>query len=246
MYKASQIVYFAEGRLTFCVKNYNYSMNYKNIHDRFWDQGFVILEGFFEDEMMDNYNRKILQHFEVNRQWAHDEEFIAKSSAELIPWFPDNDGDGGFDGIDQPPAFNRTTDAILTDGWQNLYCMMMFSEAGSQGQAWHQDCPPDNRLTFNLNRLVYTHNITEETGGAIVIMSEAHKAGLLPVGKSQEELEGQVVFQPKKGTVIFLHGHCFHRVLPVMADRISTNFRAVPEDTPEDITDICVYRNTKY
>lgn len=221
-------------------------MDYKKIHDRFWDQGYVILDNFFEDDLMDVYNQKIQKHFEVNRQWAHDQEFITKSSAEVIPWFPYKDGDGGFDGIDQHPAFNRITDAILADGWQNLYCMMMFSKAGTQGQAWHQDCPPDNPLTFNLNRLVYTHDITDETGGAIVIMPEAHKAGILPVGKPQEDLEGQIVFQPRKGTVIFLHGHCFHRVLPVKADRISTNFRAVPEGTPEDITDICVYRNMKY
>ncbi|MGB3145387.1 MAG: hypothetical protein WBB24_14895 [Maribacter sp.] len=59
-------------------------------------------------------------------------------------------------------------------------------------------------------------------------------------------MEGQLVFKPKKGTLIFLHGHCFYRVMPVKSDRISSNFRAVPKGTPEDITDICVYRNMKY
>ena len=93
---------------------------------------------------------------------------------------------------------------------------------------------------------MYTHDITEHTGGEIVIMPEAHKAGILPVGKPHEDIEGQLVFRPKKGTVIFLHGHCFHRVMPVKSDRISTNFRAVPKGTPEDITDICVYRNMMY
>ncbi|MEP5338350.1 MAG: hypothetical protein ABJL44_10495 [Algibacter sp.] len=124
--------------------------------------------------------------------------------------------------------------------------MMMFSKAGSKGQAWHQDCPPENHNLYNLNRLVYTHDITEETGGEIVIMPEAHKAGVLPAGVPHEDIEGQLVFRPKKGTVIFLHGHCFHRVMPVKADRVSSNFRAIPLGVPADITDICVYRNMRY
>jgi hypothetical protein len=93
---------------------------------------------------------------------------------------------------------------------------------------------------------VYTHDITEETGGEIVIVPRAHQAGELPVGDPHDELPGQVVFRPKKGTVVFLHGHCYHKVMPVKRDRISSNFRAVPKGTPEDITDICVYRNMRY
>ncbi|GAC18894.1 hypothetical protein [Paraglaciecola arctica] len=30
------------------------------------------------------------------------------------------------------------------------------------------------------------------------------------------------------------------------AYRLSTNYRAVPQNTPEDITDICIYRNMFY
>jgi len=221
-------------------------MDLEEIYNHFWNEGYVVLENFFDDDLMDAYNKKIKNHYQSHQDWVHDEEFISKSSAEVIPWFPYRDGEGGFDGIDKQQDFNLVTDKILADRWQNLYCMMMFSKAGSKGQSWHQDCPPDNPLAFNLNRLVYTHDITEETGGAIVVMPQSHKAGILPVGRPNSDLEGQIVFVPKKGTVIFLHGHCFHRVMPVKADRISTNFRAVPEGTPEDITDICVYRNMKY
>nr|WP_299337761.1 phytanoyl-CoA dioxygenase family protein [Allomuricauda sp.] len=221
-------------------------MDFKKIHDTFWDQGYVIFEKFFDDSLMDVYNDKILKHYGVNPNWEHTDEFISKSAVEVIPWFPYREGNGGFDGIDRHKGFNQITNAILMDGWQNLYCMMMFSKAGSKGQAWHQDCPPDNPLKYNLNRLVYTHDITDETGGEIVIMPKAHKAGVLPAGKPHEDIDGQLVFQPKKGTVVFLHGHCFHRVMPVKKDRISTNFRAVPLGTPEDITDICIYRNMKY
>lgn len=221
-------------------------MDFKTIYNTFWDQGYIIFENFFDDALMDEYNIKIQKHYGVNPNWEHTDEFVSKSAVEVIPWFPYRESNGGFDGIDGDKTFNQITDAILKDGWNNLYCMMMFSKAGSKGQAWHQDCPPDNPLKYNLNRLVYTHDITDETGGEIVIMPEAHKAGILPVGRPHEDLEGQLVFKPKKGTAIFLHGHCFHRVMPVKSDRISTNFRAVPVGTPEDITDICVYRNMKY
>ena len=79
-----------------------------------------------------------------------------------------------------------------------------------------------------------------------MIMPAAHKAGVLPVGVPHEDIEGQLVIRPKKGTVIFLHGHCFHRVMPVKTDRVSSNFRAIPKGVPRDITDICVYRNMRY
>jgi ectoine hydroxylase len=221
-------------------------MDLKKIKREFWKKGYVILDGFFPNELMDKYQQIIHDHFSLNADWEHTNEFIAKSATDVIPWFPYRENKPYFDGIDKDDTFNKITDAILNDSWENLYCMMMFSKAGSKGQAWHQDCPPENSKMYNLNRLVYTHDITDETGGEIVIMPEAHKAGILPVGVPHEDIEGQIVFKPKKGTVIFLHGHCFHRVMPVKTDRVSSNFRAVPLGVPEDITDICVYRNMRY
>jgi hypothetical protein len=64
-----------------------------------------------------------------------------------------------------------------------------------------------------------------------------------PVG----EFDDQVVLRPKKGTLVLLHGHTWHRVLPITGSyRFSTNYRSAPKDTPDDITDICVYRNMRY
>jgi len=217
-----------------------------NIKKVFWDQGFLILENFFDSDLMDSYNNKIKKHYGSDPVWQHDAEFISKSSAEVIPWFPYQDGTGGFDLVNEDENFNEITKSILGKGWNNLYCMMMFSKAGSQGQSWHQDCLSDDPYKFNLNRLVYTHDITDETGGDIVLMPKSHKKGILPAGNPIADLDGQIEFKPEKGTVIFLHGHCFHKVKPVKSDRISTNFRAVPKNTPRDITDVCVYRNMKY
>ncbi len=221
-------------------------MDDDKIIEEFWKNGFVIFENFFSAPLMDEYNNKILNHYGVNPSWEHTNEFITKSSVEVIPWFPYREGKRSFDRINEDKHFNSITDLILQDGWENLYCMMMFSKAGSKGQAWHQDCPPNDKKKFNLNRLVYTHHITEETGGEIVIFPKTHTGGMLSGGIPDEDLDGQLVFRPEKGTVIFLHGHCWHKVMPVKKDRISSNFRAVPKGTPEDITDICVYRNMLY
>lgn len=220
---------------------------YKQYAEQFWKNGYLIFENFFSDEVMDEANEMILKHFGLDPKWEHTDEFITKSAVEVVPWFPYREGNNDLDIIDKNEKMNAITSAILKDGWENLYCMAMFSKKGSKGQAWHQDCPPENKLKYNLNRLVYTHDITAETGGEIVIYPETHKAGELPAGVPDADIDGQLVYAPKKGTMIFLHGHCWHRVLPVKgAYRISTNFRAVPLGVPEDITDICVYRNMRY
>jgi hypothetical protein len=221
-------------------------MDLAAIKKEFWSNGFVVFEKFFDDDIMDSYNGLILDHFGSNPEWEHTDEFINKSSVQVVPWFPYREGKPLFDGVDKHPQFNLITDSILGEKWENLYCMMMFSKGGSIGQAWHQDCPPENKSEFNLNRLVYTHDINDKTGGGVVIYPKTHLNGPLSIGDPHEDLSGQLVLYPTKGTVVFLHGHCWHRVLPAKKDRVSSNFRAIPKNTPEDITDVCVYRNMRY
>ena len=214
---------------------------------QFARDGFLVVEDFFEPELMDALDERVRRHFGADPEHLHEEEFLARSRADVIPWFPQNEGVTVFDAFDADPRLEALTHAILGDGWQNLYSMVMFSKAGSEGQSWHQDCPPDDAGTFNLNRLVYTSDISDDTGGEVVIVPGSHRCGLLPPGDPTGEFEGQVVLQPKKGTLVLLHGHAWHRVLPVKdAPRISTNCRAAPKDTPDDITDVCVYRNMCY
>ena len=123
----------------------------------------------------------------------------------------------------------------------------MFSRRDSAGQAWHQDCPPENPDAFNLNRLVYTSDITDEIGGQTVVVPGSHKMGLLPYGDPTGEFENQVILRPKKGTLVLLHGHTWHRVLPIKGKyRFSTNYRAKSPKAGDHITDICVYRNIRY
>ncbi|MDR9414800.1 MAG: phytanoyl-CoA dioxygenase family protein [Gracilimonas sp.] len=217
------------------------------LSNQFWEKGYIILEEYFDSDLMDEYNEMILNHYGHNPDWEHSNDFVSRSGAEVVPWFPYLDGNTRFNTINDDPFLNDLTTAIIGEDWANLYCMCMFSKKGSKGQAWHQDCPPENPDIFNLNRLVYTHDITTEIGGELCVMEGTHKKGLLPAGIPNEDLEGQKEFLPKKGTVVLLHGHCWHKVKKVKGDwRVSTNFRAVPSGVPEDVTDICVYRNMRY
>ena len=222
-------------------------MHFDQYAKEFWENGYVYIQGFFESGVMDELNQKCLEHFGENPDWQHDVEFIEKSNCEIVPWFPAREGITDFKIIDDNVQFQALTEAILGEGWNDLYCMSMFSKAGSKGQAWHQDSPPEDPDKFNLNRLVYTHDITSDIGGEVVMMPKTHGKGAITVGDPDEDIEGQVVLAPKKGDLVFLHGHCWHRVLSVKGRyRISTNFRAMPKDTPEEITDTAVYRNMRY
>ena len=98
-----------------------------------------------------------------------------------------------------------------------------------------------------LNRLIYTEDLGPKIGGQTVVVPGTHRRGELTVGPVNEDLPGQLTLTPRKGTLVLLHGHTWHRVLPVRGRyRVSTNYRCCPRGTPANITDICVYRNMRY
>jgi len=221
--------------------------DYDSLAKRFWRDGYLILGDFFAADLMDRLNQVILNHFGLTPDYWHNDEFLTKSQVEVIPWFPQREGLTDFDIIADDPRLHRLTAEIIGEGWQEQYCMMMFSRQGSKGQAWHQDCAPEDPAQFNLNRLVYTHDIDDSIGGQTVVVPGTHRKGLLPAGDPHADLENQVVISPKQSDLPLLHGHTWHRVLPIHGScRFSSNFRSAPKGTPEDITDICVYRNMRY
>jgi len=222
-------------------------MDIDTLANTFWQQGYLAIDGFFADRMMNSYQGHIERHFGDDPEFVHNPEFLERSNTDVIPWFPQLDGIDAFDTAEQDPRLLALTDAILGAGWSSLYSMVMFSKKGSNGQAWHQDCPPEDKSQFNLNRLVYTMDIDQRSGGKLLVMPGSHKGGAISVGDGNEDFAGQVVLSPQKGTLILIHGHAWHRVLPVMGvSRVSTNYRCCPADTPAAITDICVYRNMRY
>lgn len=209
--------------------------------------GYLVVEDFFDTELMLDLDQLIHGHFGDTPDFLHSDEFLDKAKTDVIPWFPQREGAEAFDEVERDSRLIELSGSILGSGWTTQYCMVMFSRQGSSGQAWHQDCPPHDPGIFNLNRLVYTSDISDETGGQLVVVPASHKRGLLPVGDPVAELDDQVVLLPKQGTLVLLHGHTWHRVLPIKgANRSSINYRAAPAGTPDDVTDICVYRNMCY
>lgn len=227
---------------------------YAMAHD-FWRDGFLVLDDFFDIELMHRVDERILEHFAGEPEFQHEPEFLERSDTDVIPWFPQRLDEVGysphraapFDELGLDERLSGLTEALLGPGWRSLYCMVMFSMQGTNGQAWHQDCPPEDPARHNLNRLVYTRDLSPETGGQTVVIPGSHRKGEIPLGDPNEELDGQVVLSPRAGSLVFIHGHTWHRVLPVIGPfRFSTNFRACPTNTPDDVTDVCVYRNMRY
>lgn len=213
----------------------------------FWTDGYLVVDDFFDRTLMDELDRLIRAHYGRDPKFWHTDEFLTAAQTEVIPWFPQRESASAFDRLDRHSEFLALTEAILGEGWRSDYCMVMFSKAGTSGQAWHQDCPPDDPRRHNLNRLVYTSDISDEIGGQIVVVPGSFRRGELPAGDPTGELDGQVVLRPRKGTLVMLHGHTWHRVLPIKDGvRFSTNYRAAPAGTPDGITDVCVYRNMRY
>ncbi len=222
-------------------------MKIKELSNTFWQQGYLVIEGLFSAQNMDKLQSIILGHYGLNPEYEHEVAFLSKSATEVIPWFPQRSGEQAFDEIEHCNQMETLTEAILGKGWKSLYCMTMFSKKGTKGQAWHQDCLPDDPKQFNLNRLVYTMDINDQVGGELLVMPGSHRLGKLPPGEVSEDFSEQVILAPQKGTLVIIHGHTWHRVLPIKGEyRLSTNYRAIPKNTAEDITDICVYRNMLY
>lgn len=222
-------------------------MNLTALVKNFRRDGYLLLEDFFDAGLMQRLDARIVEHFGDDPAFLHSDEFLERSRTDVIPWFPQDEGSSEFDLVDDQEDLRQLTGAILGAAWKRLYCMVMFSKRGTTGQAWHQDCAPDNPGRYNLNRLVYTSDIDDRTGGQTVVVPGSHRRGLIPAGDPRGDLDGQRVLCPGRGTLVLLHGHIWHRVLPIRDGyRCSTNYRAMPAGTPADITDVCVYRNMRY
>lgn len=225
---------------------YNGILNQTQI-DSFWDQGFILIPSFYSEEIVDSLHLSAISHFTKNPEFKHDQEFIQKSSTDVIPWFPQQTGNELFDDVQNHQSIDTITQSLMGPDWFSQDAMVMYSKPLSNGQAWHQDCPPENPNHFNLNRLVYTSDINDQTGGFIVVRPGTHKTCPISSGDLHEDFDDQVTLMPTKGSLILLHGHTWHRVTPTLnSPRLSINFRCIPKCVPSNITDICVYRNMRY
>lgn len=125
-------------------------MNIAALASRFDEEGYIVVEDFFDRTSMDRLDGVIRDYYGENPDFWHNDEFLEKSYTEVVPWFPQREGNHDFDSIEQDERLQQLTTAVLGEGWGSQYCMVMFSKQGTAGQAWHQDCPPDNAARHNL------------------------------------------------------------------------------------------------
>jgi len=215
------------------------------LRERFQRDGVLVFPGFFNEELS-SINLELEAHFAPYQQAAENnvDTNANKHGCDVIPWSPTEEGNKTFIDLKEHPRFVQATEEVLGEGFSAPSSLVMFSVGGGQGQAWHQDCPAGEALGFNLNRLIYTEDVSREDG-AVVFVPGSHKAGRIPPGDHQAPIDGEIMLEPKAGTLVFLHGHVFHRVTPNLNQkpRNSVNFRAYPAGVDPTVNCIGVYRN---
>ncbi len=212
--------------------------------------GVVLFPEFYSEEDLAAANRELEIHFAPIEQEAREmvsvEQRANKYGCDVIPWNPVGDGNQVFTDLREEPRLVAATEAVLGEGFSAPSSLVMYSVGGGRGQAWHQDCPAGEQAGFNLNRLIYNADVTL-ADGAIVFVPGSHKSGRIPPGDHQEPMDGEVALEPRAGTLVFLHGHVFHRVTPNQnrKPRVSINYRAYPKGVDPDVNCIGVYRNAE-
>lgn len=210
--------------------------------------GVLVFPAFYSDTELAAVRRELDAYFQplaaAALEKSRERVDLRQFACDIIAWNPVGKGNPAFIELAAHARLHAATAAVIGHGYTAPGSLVMYSVGGGQGQAWHQDCPADDSTAFNLNRLIYTDDITL-ADGAIVVVPGSHKLGRIPPGGHQDRMEGEVVLAPSAGTLIFLNGHVFHRVTPNLNQkpRVSTNFRAFPAGIPSSVTCVGVYRN---
>ncbi len=73
------------------------SMSRDTTIETFERDGYVLIEDFFADALMNHLDQLIRRYFGDSPDFWHDDEFLEKAQTEVIPWFPQNEGIEAFD-----------------------------------------------------------------------------------------------------------------------------------------------------
>jgi ectoine hydroxylase-related dioxygenase (phytanoyl-CoA dioxygenase family) len=214
------------------------------LRHQFETQGYVVCPDVLTPDEMLQINQELNRHYNLDDTSRQSENTSSSFDCQVISWNPLSDNNAVFKGLLGHPQLRQVTTACIGENYHEGDSLVMLSRFGGVGQAWHQDCPPDNLEHFNVNRLFYTRDIKEEDG-AIVVVPGSHRHGRIPTGGSQDPMPGEIHLTPKAGTLVLLNGLCYHRVTPNISKtpRISINFRAFAQGVPTNLCNIGVYRN---
>ena len=217
---------------------------------QFVEHGVVVVPGFLDHEQVALLHRAIDAHYGPLVRERCGIEAVSQAGIEMecevIVWDPLAEEVEPFQVLSADPRLATLTRGLIGE-FSAPGSLVMWSVGGGKGQAWHQDCPPDNPSQFNLNRLFYMQD-TEVDDGAVVVVPGSHRMGRISPGPGQAPIPGEVMLTPRAGTLVLLHGHIYHRVTPNVSrrPRVSVNLRAYPADVPRGITRIGLYRNAGY
>jgi ectoine hydroxylase len=224
----------------------------QEIRETFDRDGFVVLPDFLDPAMTQALNAEIDAYYEpllggTKAIEGQRPDNFMQFECDVISWDPCIEGNPVFIKQKDNAQLAEVTAACLGEEFSAPSCLVMLATAGGKGQAWHQDCTHEDASRFNLNRLLYTHDMALENG-AIVVVPGSHRAGKIPPGGNQESIPGEVVLIPTAGTLVLLSGHVYHRVTPnhTQEPRLSINFRAYPAGVTADVCNVAVYRGGTY
>ena len=233
------------------AENREVEVSEAELRQRFDRDGVVVMPGFLSEPQILPLRRELEAHYAplaATAATSHNGAgVLAKFECDVMVWAPLSEGNAAFVALSEMRILAEVTEVLLGTGYNtNPQGLVMYSVGGGRGQAWHQDCPPGGPegREFNLNRLIYTDDVTLDDG-AIVVVPGSHRFGRIPSGGHQEPIEGEITLEPRAGTVIFLHGHVYHRVTPNLNSkpRTSINLRAYPAGTDPAVNCVGIYRN---
>ena len=218
------------------------------LRHHFAKYGVLIIPGFLSPERVHELNAVIHTHYRpiVRDRFGIDAVGRAgvEFECEVISWDPIAENVIVFEELAADDRLEWLTTAVVGEGFSSRTGLVMWSVGGGKGQAWHQDCPPDDPTRFNINRLFYMQD-TGIDDGAVVLVPRSHRAGRISEGGAQDPLPGEITLTPTAGTLVLVHGHLFHRVTPNVSrrPRVSVNLRTYPAGVPDNVNRVGIYRN---
>ena len=67
-------------------------MNISELTNTFEQNGYVVIENFFDDALMDHMDGVIRAYYGDDPDFWHNDEFLSKAQTEVVPWFPQRRG----------------------------------------------------------------------------------------------------------------------------------------------------------
>ena len=88
-------------------------MNINELAKSFSRDGYVVIENFFDDALMDHLDGLIRDYYGDSPDFWHNEEFLSKAQTEVVPWFPQREGVHDFDAIENDDRLKALSEAVL-------------------------------------------------------------------------------------------------------------------------------------